>query len=142
MSATLTTQARPLRALRVCGPLLNEIARRWPAIIDAAVSVTQVFMSPDALVAWRDLARDDRFGAARSLALIALGNAYERCERFPSPELAAWVTTRFVRPESMPAAAHVGLTVTMLCGAVVYNRGELPADFEQLLDAELRRCAS
>ena len=42
----------------------------------------------------------------------------------------------------MPAAAHVGLTVTMLCGAVVYNRGELPDDFERLLDAELRRCSS
>ena len=142
MSASLTTQARPLRALRVCGPLLTEIARRWPALIDAAASVADVYMSPDALVAWRDLARADRFGAARSLACIALGNAFERCERFPAPELAAWVTSRFVRPEAVPAATFVGTTVVMLCGAIVYNRGELPDDFERLLDAELRRCAS
>ena len=142
MSAAVTTQARPLRALRATGPLLTEVARRWPALIEAAASVTDVFMSPDALVAWRDLARADRFGAARSLACIALGNTYERCERFPSPELATWVTSRFVRPEAVPAATFIGTAVVMLCGAIVYNRGELPDDFERLLDAELRRCAS
>lgn len=154
MSAAVSTTR--LRDVRITGWLLNELTRRWPALVDGAISVANEHVSPQLASDFRELAAVDRFHMLRLFAYLALCRSVDRGKREWTPRTLEWLArshaeAKATAPPMPPLPPELcvknGRTPTLTEGGVfilaALTRAEiiegfpLRRDIEEILEGEL-----